>query len=324
GVDFNDRNITLEGFRKAVFSLASSGVTRFLPTLITASFERTVHQLKLITEALESDPLLNGICPGIHLEGPYLNPEDGPRGVHLKEFIRKPQWDEILKLQEVCHGRIRLITLAPETEGAIPFIEKAVSEGTVIGIGHTNASEEILEDAVRAGARLSTHLGNGAQAVLPRHRNPIQKQLSLDELMASIIPDGVHLPHYIVKNFIRTKGVDRILLTTDAMAGAGAPPGHYTLGDLEVDVGSDQVARLSDTSYLAGSALTMDRAVENVMRFSKVDLPTALRMASQNGDQIFPESRRKIGVGQSADLVLFEFKDRLAIKGTWVQGEKIY
>ena len=199
-----------------------------------------------------------------------------------------------------------------------------MSEGTVIGIGHTNASEEILEDAVRAGARLSTHLGNGAQAILPRHRNPIQKQLSLDELVASIIPDGVHLPDYVVKNFVRTKGVDRILLTTDAMAGAAAPAGHYTLGDLEVDVGPDQVARLRDTPYLAGSTLTMDRAVENVMRFSKVDLPTALRMASQNGNQIFPESRREIGVGQSADFVLFEFKDRLVIKGTWVQGEKIY
>ena len=324
GVDFNDSNLTPERFRKAVRSLASSGVTRFFPTLITASHERTVHQLKLITQALESDPLSNGMCPGIHLEGPYLNPEEGPRGVHPKEFIRKPQWDEILKLQEVCHERIRLITLAPETQGAIDFIEKAVSEGTVIGIGHTNASEEILEDAVRAGARLSTHLGNGAQAILPRHRNPIQKQLSLDELMASIIPDGVHLPDYVVKNFIRTKGVDRILLTTDAMAGAGAPPGHYTLGDLEVDVGSDQVARLRGTPYLAGSTLTMDRAAENVMRFSKVDLPTALRMASRNGNQIFPESRREIGVGQSAVLVLFEFKDSLVIKGVWVHGEKIY
>ena len=324
GVDFNDWNLNPERFQTAVRSLASFGVTRFFPTLITASHERILHQLKLITQTLESDPLSNQMCPGIHLEGPYLNPEEGPRGAHPREFIRKPQWDEILKLQEVCRGRIRLITLAPETEGAIPFIEKAVSEGTVIGIGHTNASEEILEDAVRAGARLSTHLGNGAQAILPRHRNPIQKQLSLDELMASIIPDGVHLPDYVVKNFVRTKGVDRMLLTTDAMAGAGAPPGRYTLGDLEVDVGSDQVARLRDTPYLAGSTLTMEKAVENVMRFSKVDLPTALRMASQNGNQIFPECRGEIEVGQSADLVLFEFKDRLIVKSAWVHGEKIY
>ena len=277
----------------------------------------------MITQALESDSLSRRMCPGIHLEGPYLNPEDGPRGAHPREFIRKPEWDEFLRFQEAGRGRIRLITLAPETEGAIPFIEKAVSEGIALGIGHTNASEEILEDAVRAGARLSTHLGNGAHAILPRHRNPIQKQLSLDQLTASIIADGVHLPDYIVQNFVRAKGADRILLTTDAMAGADAPPGRYTLGDLEVDVGSDRAARLKGTPYLAGSTLTMDRAVENVMRFSGVDLSAALRMAFQNGSRIFPEVPREIREGQSADFILFEFKDRLVIKGTWIHGERI-
>jgi N-acetylglucosamine-6-phosphate deacetylase len=324
GVDFNERTLDPERFEKAARSLASSGVTRFFPTLITASHERLLHQLKRISQALEGNALSGRMCPGIHLEGPYLNPEDGPRGAHSKVFIRNPQWDEILSYQEACSGRIRLITLAPETEGALPFIEKAVSEGIVIGIGHTNASEKILEDAVRAGARLSTHLGNGAHAILPRHRNPVQKQLSLDELVASIIPDGVHLPDYVVKNFVRTKGVDRILLTTDAMAGAAAPAGRYTLGDLEVDVGPDQVARLKDTPYLAGSTLTMDRAVENVMRFSGLDLPTVLRMTLQNGNRVFPEAGGEIREGQSADFVLFEFKDRLVITSTWVHGERIY
>jgi N-acetylglucosamine-6-phosphate deacetylase len=324
GVDFNDRNLDPERFERAARSLASFGVTHFFPTLITASHERILHQLKRISEALKGNALSRRMCPGIHLEGPYLNAEDGPRGAHPKAFIRNPQWDEILSYQEACSGRIRLITLAPETEGALPFIEKAVSEGIVIGIGHSNASEEILEDAVRAGARLSTHLGNGAHAILPRHRNPIQKQLSLDDLIATIIPDGVHLPDYVVKNFVRAKGVDRILLTTDAMAGAAAPPGRYTLGDLEIDVGPDQVARLKHTPYLAGSTLTMDRAVENVMRFSNLDLPTVLRMTLQNGIRVFPEAGGEINDGQSADFVLFEFKDRLAIKSTWVHGERIY
>ena len=150
GVDFNDSNLTPERFQTAVRSLASFGVTHFFPTLITASHERTVHQLKLITQTLEERSPVKPDVPRDSSQGPDLNPEEGPRGVHPREFIRKPQWDEILKLQEVCRGRIRLITLAPETQGAIPFIEKAVSEGTVIGIGHTNASEEILEDAVRA------------------------------------------------------------------------------------------------------------------------------------------------------------------------------
>ena len=323
GVDFNGQEFSPEQFQKAVRSLASCGVTRFFPTLITASPEKILRQIGVITEAIEGDSLSRRMCPGIHLEGPYLNAEDGPRGAHPREFIRKPEWNEFLRLQEASRGRIRLVTLAPETEGAIPFIEKAVSEGVALGIGHTNASEEILEDAVRAGARLSTHLGNGAHAILPRHRNPIQKQLSLDQLTASIIADGVHLPDYIVQNFVRAKGADRILLTTDAMAGAGAPPGRYTLGDLEVDVGSDRAARLKGTPYLAGSTLTMDRAIENVMRFSGVDLPTALRMAFQNGSRIFPEVPGEIREGQSADFILFELKDELVIKGTWIHGERI-
>ena len=323
GADFNDSNLDPERFQRAARSIASFGVTRFFPTLITASREKTLHQVRRITRVLESDPLSGRMCPGIHLEGPFLNPEDGPRGAHPKEHVRAPQWEEILRLQEACCGRIRLITLAPETEGAISFIEKAVSEGIVVGIGHTNAPEEVLEDAVRAGARLSTHLGNGAHAVLPRHRNPIQKQLSMDALVASIIPDGVHLPDYIVKNFVHAKGANRILLTTDAMAGAAAPPGYYTLGDLEVDVGPDRVARLKDTPYLAGSTLTMDRAVENVIRFSNVDLPTALRMASQNGNQLFPEIVGEMTAGQSADFILFELKDRLVIQATWINGERV-
>jgi N-acetylglucosamine-6-phosphate deacetylase len=159
---------------------------------------------------------------------------------------------------------------------------------------------------------------------LPRHRNPIQKQLSLDDLVASIIPDGVHLPDYIVKNFVRAKEVNRILLTTDAMAGAAAPPGRYTLGDLEVNVGPDRVARLKNTPFLAGSTLTMDRAVDNVIRFSKLDLPTALRMASQNGNQLFPGIMGEMAEGQSADFILFEFKNRLVVKSTWIHGERIY
>ncbi len=323
GVDFNGRDLNAEQFQKAARSIASCGVTRFFPTVVTASHERILRQIEVITEALESDFLSRRMCPGIHLEGPYLNPEDGPRGAHPKEFIRRPRWDEFLKFQEAAAGRIRLVTVAPESDGGIPFIERGVSEGIVLAIGHTNASEELLEDAVRAGARLSTHLGNGALAILPRHRNPIQKQLSLDGLMASIIADGVHLPDYIIQNFVRAKGIDRILLTTDAMAGAGAPPGRYTLGDLEVEVGPDRVARLKGTPYLAGSTLTMDHAVENVMRFSGADLTTALRMASLNGSRLFPELPREIHEGQPADFVLFEFKDRLAIKGTWIHGEKI-
>jgi N-acetylglucosamine-6-phosphate deacetylase len=324
GVDFNSPLLTTEGFHQAARSLVSTGVTRFLPTLITSSHERMVHQLKIIAKELRSDPFLQKMCVGIHLEGPYISPEDGPRGAHPCEFIRLPQWEELERFQEVCEGQIKLITLAPEVKGAIPFIEKAIAHGIVIGIGHSDASEDMIEEAVQAGARLSCHLGNAPSGLLARYEKNIQKQLVMNQLMASIIADGVHLPDDLVKNYIRAKGFDRIVLTTDSMAGAGASPGRYTLGGLEVEVGPDRTARLVGTSRLAGSTLTMDRAVTNVIRFAGVDLTSAIQMAAKNAQKLFPEATGEILPGQSVDLVLFEYQDELIVKSTWMDGKKIF
>jgi len=324
GVDFNSPRLTPEGLHQAGRSLASTGVTHFFPTLITSSHERMIHQLKIIADALRNDSLLRRMCLGIHLEGPYISPEDGPRGVHPQKFIRHPEWEELEKFQEVCEGRIKLITLAPEVKGAIPFIEKAVAHGIVIGIGHTNASEVVIEEAVLAGARLSCHLGNAPSAQLPHYQKNIEKQLAMDQLMASIITDGVHLPHYVVKNYIRAKGIDRIILTTDSMAGAGVSPGRYTLGDLEVEVNPDRTARLVSNPRLAGSTLTMDCAITNVIRFAEIDFTSAVHMAAKNAQKLFPEVRGEIIPGHSADLVLFEYQKELKVLSTWIQGEKIF
>jgi len=325
GIDFNGKDLTPEKLHHAAFSLASAGVTGFFPTLTTASHERMVANLKILARALEQDPLFGNMCRGIHLEGPYISPEEGFRGAHPQEFVRRPDGEEVERFQEACGGRIRLLTLAPEIEGALSFIERTVSRGIVIGIAHTNASEEILEEAFRAGARLSCHLGNGAHAFLPRHRNPIQKQLSMDGLMASLIVDGVHLPDYVVKNFIKAKGIDRILLTTDGMAGAGAPVGRYTIGDLQVEISPDgRSARLPGTPYLAGSTLTMDRAITNVMRFAETDLPTSVTMAGGNAGKLFPDVQGEIRVGSPANLVLFEHKEEVVTQATWIHGEKIW
>ena len=325
GVDFNGQDVNPGRLHQATVSLASSGVTRFLPTLITASRERTIRQLKFLAQAIEKDPVFERMCLGLHLEGPYISPEDGPRGAHSREFVRSPNWDEVEQFQEACGGRIRLITLAPETDRAIPFVEQCVKKGIVVGIGHTNAPAEILEDAFRAGARISCHLGNGAHAVLPRHQNPIQKQLSMDGLMASIIVDGIHLPDYVVKNFVRAKGADRVLLTTDSMAGAAAPAGRYTLGDLEVEVREDdRSARLPGTPYLAGSTLTMNQAVNNVIQFAEVGLASAVQMAVQNGAMLFPDLGIQIVPGAPANLLLFEcVGKKVVVHSTWVHGEEM-
>jgi len=324
GVDFNSPSLTAEGLHWAALSLAATGVTRFLPTLITSSHEKMVRQLEIIADGLRNNPLLRKICLGIHLEGPYISPEEGPRGAHLRKFIRHPQWEEVERFQEACEGRIRCVTLAPELKGAIPFIKKAVAHGVVIGIGHTNASEEVLEKAVQAGARLSCHLGNAAPRPSSFRQDLIQKQLAMDQLMVSIIVDGVHLPPDAVNDFVRAKGVDRIVLTTDSMAGAGASPGRYTLGDLEVEVGSDGAARLAGTSRLAGSTLTIDRAIGNVMRFAGIDLPSAIHMAAKNAQKLFSEIGGEIVPEHSADLVLFEYQRELVVRSTWIEGKKIF
>ena len=324
GVDFNGKDLTGDRLHHAARSLAASGVTRFLPTLITASHERFLRQLAILADALENDPLVKTMCPGIHLEGPYISAEDGPRGVHPRDFIRPPCWDEVERLQEACGGRICCMTLAPEREGAIPFIEKAVKNGMVIGLGHTAATEAVLEDAFRAGARLSSHLGNAGPAFFPDRDNVIQKQLSMGGLMASIIVDGIHLPGGVVKDYIRAKGAERILLTTDSMAGAAAPAGRHTLGDLEVDVSpDDRTARLHGTSRLAGSTLTMDQAITNVIRFAGVDLGAAVQMAGWNGSKLFPELGGGLAPGSPANLVLFDYEEKVTVKEMWIRGEKI-
>jgi N-acetylglucosamine-6-phosphate deacetylase len=209
-------------------------------------------------------------------------------------------------------------------KGAIPFIKRAAALGIIIGIGHTHATEEVLEEAVEAGARLSCHLGNAPSAFLSGYQNLIEKQLAMDPLMVSIIADGVHLPQDVVKTYVRTKGINRIILTTDSMAGAKASPGRYTLGDIDVEVGPDRTARLASNSRLAGSTLTMDWAVTNAIRFAEIDLTSAIHMVTRNAKKLFSEVRGEILPGCSANLVLFEYQGELVVRSTWIDGERIF
>jgi N-acetylglucosamine-6-phosphate deacetylase len=324
GIDFNRKDLTVRDIHQAILTLSSTGVTTFFPTLITASFERLFHQIKILSKAIEGDSLISKMCPGIHLEGPYLSPEKGPRGLHEPQFIRPPKWDEFERLQGACNGRIKMITLAPETEGGLDFIKRAVSRGVVVAIGHTAASDEVLEAAMEAGATLSTHLGNGIGERFPLRRNPFQKQLAMDGLMASIIVDGIHLPDYMVKNITRAKGVDRILLTTDAVSAAGQPPGKFELGDLEIEVNNEGRSCLVGTDSLAGSTLSMPKSITNIIRFAGIDLGTAIKMGSENGKKLFPEWIATIAPNQPANLVLFRYEGEVIIEKTILMGEEVW
>jgi N-acetylglucosamine-6-phosphate deacetylase len=206
----------------------------------------------------------------------------------------------------------------------LDVIRRLRAAGVVVAIGHTDATEADIDAAVQAGARLSTHLGNGAHAVLPRHRNYLQKQMATDGLLASIIVDGHHLSEYFVKNVIRCKEPERVILITDAMAAAAAPPGIYRLGEVLAEAQPDGAVRLPGTPYLAGSSLTMDRAVDNVRHFAGISLRHALAMATRHPRLLWPDWPGGLGPGAPADIVLLRDGDRLEVLEMIVAGETVY
>ncbi len=230
GVDFNDPAATAEDIARALDALQLTGVTRCLPTLITSSFEDFARCARAVLATGHA------AVAGLHMEGPYLAPEDGPRGAHPRNHARPASFDDFSRRQAAAEGRIRLVTLAPEVPGALPLIERLVELGVRVAIGHSAASTARIADAVSAGATLSTHLGNGCATTLPRHPNLLWAQLAEDRLRASLIVDGHHLPPETVKVMVRAKAPERCLLVTDATMCAGCPPGRYRLGALEVEL----------------------------------------------------------------------------------------
>jgi N-acetylglucosamine-6-phosphate deacetylase len=324
GVDFNRPSLDGEELLRATQTMWAHGVARFFPTLITASVEAMARTLAAIRRAREDNPTLARAIPGIHLEGPFLCPEDGPRGAHPRAHVRDPEWDIFCRFQEAAGGLIRVVTLAPERPGALDFIQRLRTAGVVVAIGHTDATEADIDAAVQAGAQLCSHLGNGAHAVLPRHRNYIQKQLATDDLLASIIVDGHHLTDYFVQNVVRCKGPERVILITDAMAAAAAPPGIYRLGEVLAEARPEGVVRLPGTPYLAGSALTLDRAVDNVRHFARISLSCALAMATRQPRSLWPDLPGGLAPGAPADIVVLRDGPRLEVLETIVAGETAY
>ena len=280
GIGFNSPTLTVGQVRTVVEECRRHGIAGFLPTVITGTFEAIAHGLRTVVRAIESDPAVAPAIPGFHLEGPYISPDDGPRGAHPKEHVRDPDPDEFRRWQDAAGGRIRLVTLAPERPGAMRFIEEVSKAGVVVAIGHTAASPALIRDAIAAGARLSTHLGNGSHAVLPRHDNYVWEQLAADELWASVIPDGHHLPASVVKSIVRVKTPARTVITCDASSLAGLPPGRYREWgmDLEVEPGGKVV--VPGTPFLAGSGVFTDACVAGVIRMAGVSLADAINMAS--------------------------------------------
>jgi N-acetylglucosamine-6-phosphate deacetylase len=328
GVDYNSPLAAHEDIGRSLRELHACGVTRLLATVITGPPDNMAAALRNLAEARERIPEGESI-EGIHLEGPYISPEDGPRGAHPHDWVRPPDLQEFDRFQEAALGLIRLVTLAPEWPDAPRFIETLVGRGIVVSIGHTGASSEQIAAAVAAGATMSTHLGNAAHTALPRRANYILDQLAEDRLAAGFIVDGLHLSQAFLKVALRAKGTERSLLTTDAVAPAGCAPGRYLLGEVEVDLTPDDRVQVAGDSRLAGSVLRTDRGIENLMRLAGLSLREAVTMATRNPARVGRIAGRQKGLvpGDRADIVQFRFSEdrhQISVEKTFVSGREVY
>lgn len=296
GHDFNSSAPEPATVGHVAETILKEGVTCFFPTVITQSEAHMTRCLQAIAAGCAENPLARDMVGGIHLEGPWLSPEEGARGAHSLEQLRLPDEEEFLRLQQAAGGRIKLVTLAPELPGAVPFIEKLVQQGIVVSLGHTMATQQEIEAAVDAGATLSTHLGNGAPSIMPRHPNMIWSQLAEDRLFASVILDGHHLPACVMKSIFRAKGVERLILVSDAAAPARCAPGIYdaSIGG-QVELSASGRLSLLGTPYLAGAALGMKEGIANAITHAGATLAEACRMASVNPARLMGLSLENLG-----------------------------
>lgn len=286
--------------------LTSHGVTGYFATTVAAPLDITCTALERLADAIDQKPQMDESALaarplGIHLEGPFLSHKR--RGVHPPEYLVEPTVPIFERLWQAARGHVRMITIAPELRGAMEVISEASRRQICVSIGHSDAELPVARDAVRAGARHATHTFNAMRPL--DHRNPgiIGEVLSDDTITADIIVDGIHVSPEVVKLFLQSKGPERAVLITDAMSATGMPEGRYQLGPIQVEV-KDGKATAGDS--LAGSVLTMDRAVRNVTKFSNWTLRDAVRAASLNPAQAAGLSDRhgKLSPGAPADFVV--------------------
>jgi N-acetylglucosamine-6-phosphate deacetylase len=306
GVDFNDPSTPVEAIGRALDAMFSTGVTRCLPTVITGPAEAMLASLRNLRRA-QRELARGRAIAGFHAEGPHIGVEDGPRGAHPAQWVRPPNLAEFARWQEATDGNIRLVTLSPHWPEAPDYISALVKAGVVASIGHTGAGAEQIARAVDAGAMLSTHLGNAAHKMVPKFPNCLWDQLAEDRLHASFIVDGLHLDPAFLRVALRTKSVERTILVTDAAAPAGADPGNYRLGELDVELTSDGRVVLAGTPKLAGSSLRMNQAIANLVRIAGVSLRDAIRTVTINPARLIGLEGRTEGLktGERGDIVVF-------------------
>lgn len=281
GIDFSDVRLTSNGFEKACRGVFDAGTTAFLATVVTSPREVYEHNLPIIAALLQGDEF-KGRLLGIHIEGPFISPVDGARGAHDLQWVAQPDVGFLEQLADWANGKVKLLTIAAELEGAEDLARYATKRGIAVSLGHQMAREEELCRLVKAGAISLTHLGNGVPRMLDRHSSPIWAGLANDDLVAMIIPDGHHLPDSLLKTIIRTKGAERCVIVSDATSPAGLEAGQYHV--LGHDVVMDETGRLYDpqTGYLAGSSVMMLDCMNHLASLDLVSTDELLAMGFNN------------------------------------------
>ncbi len=274
--------------RAAAAWLYQRGTLAFCPTVITGDLSVYKHVLPLLAEAMDVQQEGTARILGIHLEGPFISPEDGAVGAHPREHTQQPSQALFEMLYTLAQGKIALLTLAPELPGALELIGHAAGLGIAVGIGHTLAGENEIHTAVKAGASLSTHLGNGVPNLLHRHHNPLWPQIAEPELSAMLITDGHHLPPAFIGAVLAAKGPEKVIVTSDSAPAAGLPPGDYaffgTRARLEPPAPAAVCGRLRnlERDTLAGSAATMLDCMNVLAGQGLLDTPALWQVGRDN------------------------------------------
>jgi N-acetylglucosamine-6-phosphate deacetylase len=328
GHDLNGLTLDVPIVRALCQALLKVGVTTFLPTIITAPEARIVAALQTIREACAQDSEVAAMVAGIHVEGPHIAPEDGPRGAHPSADVRAPSVAEFDRWQLAAGGLVKLVTLSPHWPEAPAYIRHLVKAGVVVSLGHTSAAAAQIAAAVDAGATLSTHLGNGSHALLDRRHNHLWPQLADDRLTAMFIADAHHLTPAQLKAMLRAKGLTRSLVVSDTVTLGGLPSGKYQtpIGG-KVELRADGLLTMDDGTgkYLAGASLPMTAAIPVLVNQVGLTLSEAVTLMTASPGRIVG-GRGVLAIGQPADLVAFRWDGSAArpeVSGVWLRGRSV-
>lgn len=280
GVSIQDEELDDEKLLYLSRRLLSLGVAKWIPTVVTAPSEKIQLICEKISSAITSNSELSKHIAGIHLEGPWISPLDGPRGAHPRQYVRPPSLEEWYKYKKAGKGKIVCVTLAPELDRGFSLSKRLIKEGVKVSLGHHQAGIEILEKAVETGIYLFTHLGNGISNFVHRHDNPMWFALGNDKVAFSIIADGFHLPEYVIKTVAKVKDKEKVFLVSDSTQFLGMRPGTYKEFDNEVELLPNGKLCLKGTPYLAGSASSLLTCLNHWFNISKWPLRSCVRSCS--------------------------------------------